>query len=255
MEQAHFIQTVTESIPELIGIFEIPSRKVLYWNHHPYLFTGFTTQDVVRMNPDERGNILVYPEDRQAVNEFYERLGNLKGGEVTEVEYRFKKKQDGEFWVHVKGAPFQVKDGKVLSTICISRDISEEKKAKQQIIRLQEETQSFLLKFSEVLQVAQTPAEVACAAVALLSERLDADRCYVTAVDTTNGNAEMIYQYFRQGLEPMPHSIRMSEFSEAANEMLNATMVLDDIAGDSRLTETTNSCSIRSILVLCSLPR
>src|SRR6218665_3343454 len=82
-EQSHFIKSITEAIPDLVGIFEIPSRKPLYWNHPPFILNEYTTEEVESMSSEERANRLVHPDYRQQLNDFYARIENLKAGETT----------------------------------------------------------------------------------------------------------------------------------------------------------------------------
>lgn len=136
IEQSHFIKGIAEAVPDLIAIFEIPSWEPLYYNRQPFAMTGFSIEEIAGMNNEERMNIVVHPDHRKDLNDFYTRLEQLKQGEVTDVEYRFHKKAAGEAWVHVKGMPFKVSDGKITQAICIVCDISEEKRIEREMLNL-----------------------------------------------------------------------------------------------------------------------
>lgn len=136
--QSHFINSVTKAVPDLISIVEMPSRKLLYFNHEPELMTGFTVQEVEKMSDEERLGYLVHPDDRPVLNAFYNQLEALAEGDIAKTEYRCRKKGGGPFWLHVRGMAFQRDgDGRLTQALVVGSDVSERKKAEQ---KLQEST-------------------------------------------------------------------------------------------------------------------
>lgn len=98
-----------------------------------------------------------------------------------------------------------------------------------------EEKQKFLLNFSDALRVAENERDIANVAVSLLTEKLRLDRCYITHLDIAGKQAETVYQFYKEGLHPVPNHVSLSKFPLTVNQALNGTLVFDDIERDNRL--------------------
>jgi PAS domain S-box-containing protein len=132
-ENKEFIEHVTNTMSEIISVVEVQSGKLVYSNRQPTEMTGYTTEEIRQMGIQDLMSILVHPDDRQALENYYNRLEALKDNSTVEVKYRFCKKGGGIFWFHVKGQVLRRDvNGRPTHTLHIGNDITEQKKAEEQ---------------------------------------------------------------------------------------------------------------------------
>ncbi|MGY3454033.1 PAS domain S-box protein [Bradyrhizobium sp. USDA 4353] len=112
---------------------------------------------------------------------------------------------------------------------CVSLfdDITERKKA-EAVQRESEERQEFLLKFSDSLRAQPDIDAIAYRAVGLLSEQLGLDRCYITYYRPDQDEADFPYQVGNTTVPPLPPKVRLSDFPEAYEQVLQKTFVVED---------------------------
>ena len=133
-ESKVLLEQITHTMPEIIWVLEIPSRKLSYFNRDPSSISDFTVDEIMSMTSEERLGYLVHEDDREAHQRYYEKLETLNDDEITSVEYRFRKKSGGTFWFHVKGKVFRRDtNGNPTHTLHIGSDITDRKKADEQL--------------------------------------------------------------------------------------------------------------------------
>lgn len=138
--QAHFITSVTETVPDMLSILELPSRKPIYTNTEPFYQQGFVSDEIKKMTPRER-QMLIHPDDRDALDSFFLNVTNLSNNDVVSLEYRAKNMNDEWVWFRVRSKVFErAVDGKVKSCINTIQNITAEKEAE---IRVQKSESRF----------------------------------------------------------------------------------------------------------------
>jgi len=131
--QALYISQVAQVVPEIITVVELPSRKILYSNNENLALNGFNREELLQMSLDERKQ-LVHPDDGPALGEYWDSFLSLADGETTMFEYRMRSIAGEWLWLHARGQVFERNaEGKPAKVLNVLQDITERKKAEQQI--------------------------------------------------------------------------------------------------------------------------
>jgi PAS domain S-box-containing protein len=72
----------------------------------------------------------------------------------------------------------------------------------------------------------------------MLAEELKLDRCYATAMYPAEDRVDVVQEFRRPDLAPMPSPLRFSDFPEAGKRAFDRTLIFNDIANDPELTDT-----------------
>ena len=104
-------------------------------------------------------------------------------------------------------------------------------------LRESEERQVFLLRLSDVLRAETSVAGVVRCGLAMLSERLSLDRCYVAHFRMAEDRVDVAEQIGNARTAPLPATIRLSDFPQAAQVAFERTLVIDDIPADPSLSD------------------
>ncbi|WP_276131791.1 PAS domain-containing sensor histidine kinase [Polluticoccus soli] len=105
-EQAHFINKVAETAPDLISVFNLLEQKLEYLNHKNSDVYGYSDEEMMDMER-ARQHALVHPDDRILVREYFERLANEPTDAAHIVEYRALDKDGRVQWFRSRGKVFK----------------------------------------------------------------------------------------------------------------------------------------------------
>lgn len=94
--------------------------------------------------------------------------------------------------------------------------------------REERERQDFLLRFSDTLRTEETVDAVAMRAIQLLFDQLRLDRCYIAYYRPEADEAIFPYQIGNDTVPPLPEMVRLSDFPEAYEQVLDQTFVIND---------------------------
>lgn len=120
--------------------------------------------------------------------------------------------------------------------IVLFDDITERKQA-EQALHEGEERQAFLLKLSDTLRATPDDA-IVDRAIGMLSDELGLDLCYAVTVQQEEDRADVLHQLRRRSDMPgVPAVIRLSDYPQAFLEWQERTLVSEDMANDSALTD------------------
>ncbi len=132
-EGRDFIQKVTASIPDFVFVYDVVQEKYIYYNHlldevkwpHVQPQAMHSLEDIIST---------VHPDYLQTLKSLHQDL--LKGNmNRYEIKLRIKGKQTYNRWVHLRvSAHKKDRQGKVLQTLGVVRDITREKQAEEQLI-------------------------------------------------------------------------------------------------------------------------
>lgn len=136
---ATILGQITNLMPDIITIIELPSRKILYSNSENLVLQGFNQEELAKMTLEEREK-LVHPDDLPALQKFYESfIPETKDDEVHVIKYRAINKQGETLTYFSRGKVFQRNaDGSVRSVLNIIQNVTEREKAEAEINRLKE---------------------------------------------------------------------------------------------------------------------
>lgn len=131
-EQAHFIQSTNEALPDILSVINIETNQIVYINHSFEERLGYTDEQIQNMNPPFFG--ILYQEDIAGVLAHFEEMKGASDGEVCEVEYRIKAADGSLHWFRDRNAVFKRdKAGVPIEKIGIAQDITERKKVEQEL--------------------------------------------------------------------------------------------------------------------------
>jgi PAS domain S-box-containing protein len=102
--------------------------------------------------------------------------------------------------------------------------------------KLREERQAFLLKLSDTLRGETAGPQIERVALDLLAAQLSVDRAYITTADYEKGENVVPAEARRGELPPLVGVFRHADFPESARSVNEGTLVIDDVAGDPRLS-------------------
>lgn len=139
-EQAHYLQRITETTPDMISIMELESKKFTFLNADTFKAHGFDAAEMSK-SPHEQNALMVHPDDRVLLNNYFGKLSSAASDdEIISVEYRARTKEEEWKWFLVRGKVFQRdKNQKPTHVLNVIENITEKKNAEQEIIRVKEE--------------------------------------------------------------------------------------------------------------------
>ena len=106
-------------------------------------------------------------------------------------------------------------------------DITERKVAERDL-RESEERKAFLLRFSDALRGEPNVDAVANQAIQMLAEQMGLDRCYITFYRPAGDEAVFPYQIGNDKVPRLPDKVRLSDFPQAYEQVLEKTLVIED---------------------------
>jgi PAS domain S-box-containing protein len=101
-------------------------------------------------------------------------------------------------------------------------------RAADEALRAREERQAFLLKLSDALRAEPDADAVANRAITLVLNQLRLDRCYITYYRPAEDAADFPYQIGNDTVPPLPATVRLSDFPDAYQQVLERTFVIED---------------------------
>ncbi len=128
LENRKFTQLVTDSIPDLLFVYDIEKWKIIYVNEGITSILGYLPEEVY--SSDRKGfEQMLHPDDlKRRINEMA-KMSNLKPGEVRETEFRIKDRNGKIHWLDVRDLFFKAdNNGKTMQALSICQDVTEKKK-------------------------------------------------------------------------------------------------------------------------------
>jgi len=105
--QGFFIQSILDTLPDLVALVHLPSGKLEYINSDPLLMLGYTTEEMITMDREKGPDHLVHADDLPALLSYYQHLSLLNDGQTAQIEYRSKHKNGTYVWLNLRGAIFR----------------------------------------------------------------------------------------------------------------------------------------------------
>ncbi|MDO1445437.1 PAS domain S-box protein [Rhodocytophaga aerolata] len=148
LEEQHFIKTLTDTSPDIISVYDLQERKNVYINKSYAELLGYTQQEVHQQRNAGSKSLadLIHPDDLSKAFSFLQDYRASNENTVKEIEYRVKDAAGKYRWMLARYNVFkQSEEGKVLQIIGISRDITDRKKAEEEIL----ENKRFIQQIAE----------------------------------------------------------------------------------------------------------
>ncbi|MBB6165563.1 PAS domain-containing protein [Rhizobium wenxiniae] len=207
-------RTLFESINEGFCIAErVPSARIdfRFLAVNPAFARQTGIADVVGRTMRE-----MVPEIGEADLERYDRVAN--GGKSESVT-AFVFDREYEIEASATGNAGQV--------ALLFHDVTMAKQA-ERTLRESEERQTFLLTLSDALRAEPDADAIAYRALTMLSDNLRLDRCYITYYRPADDAADFPYQIGNDTVPPLPVTVRLSDFPDAYQQVLEKTYVIND---------------------------
>ncbi|GHF53711.1 PAS domain S-box-containing protein [Deinococcus metalli] len=130
-------------------------------------------------------------------------------------------------WWEAVNAPLFTASGAVAAILHQVTEVTDVHRA-EEVLRQSQDRQAFLLRLSDALRAEASVDAVATRALALLTEQLRLDRCYVTHYHLDEDRADVTHQLGNERVSPLPDHFRLSDFPAAMRVVSDRTIVVDD---------------------------
>jgi PAS domain S-box-containing protein len=124
-DSQHFLRRLTETVPNLIYIYDLAANRNIYANRQVGELLGYTPEEARDLGADFLPTV-IHPEDWAATPEHIRRLLALGDGEVLEREYRMRRRDGGLGWFYGREMVFaRGPDGKPVQLLGSVLDITQ----------------------------------------------------------------------------------------------------------------------------------
>ncbi len=128
-ERERFIESITNSSPDVIYVFDFEKRRTIYTNRHMAAILGFTEAEAAAFETGVSGPGLLHPDDHELLPSKLERWKTAKDDEVIETEFRMRNKAGEWRWFLARDTVFRRdKNGKVIQSVGTAQDRTASKK-------------------------------------------------------------------------------------------------------------------------------
>lgn len=105
-ESQKFIQQITDTVPDIIYVFDFNEQYNIYLNQKISNILGYEIEEIQAMG-DTVLQRLVHPDDLERVMKYQASLMNLSNGEIAENEYRMRHANGEWRWLYSREAVFK----------------------------------------------------------------------------------------------------------------------------------------------------
>ncbi|MBG9378109.1 PAS domain-containing protein [Panacibacter sp. DH6] len=133
-EQAAYISRITETVPDMISIVELSTRKYEFINTRTFTSEGFNT-DELSAKPREELSQMIHPEDLHGLQAFFAKFYTMSDDEITHADYRARNNETESWrWFKVRGRVFKRNsEGVATHGLNVIQNITYQKEAEEKI--------------------------------------------------------------------------------------------------------------------------
>ncbi|MBD0257229.1 MAG: PAS domain S-box protein, partial [Cytophagales bacterium] len=132
-EKQRLIGRITDTIPDILYIYDLKAQRNVYANRRLPEVLGFSVEEVQAMR-DRFLALFTHADDYPRLLDAMQRLAMAADQDVVEVEYRIMDPQGNWHWFYDRATIFtRDPDGSVREVLGSSQDITERKRAQQQL--------------------------------------------------------------------------------------------------------------------------
>jgi PAS domain S-box-containing protein len=131
-ENQHFIEQITEQTPDIIYIYDVAKENNIYINKNFYKILGYSEQE----DPEASMKLLeeiIHPDDQDLFSDYENKIHDWHKEYIKEFEYRLKDVHGNWRWFYGREKEFQRAKNKIVSIIGVVSDITERKKAEEEL--------------------------------------------------------------------------------------------------------------------------
>ncbi|HEU4698758.1 MAG TPA: PAS domain S-box protein [Gemmatimonadales bacterium] len=203
------------------GIWVLDDRGVTtYVNHRMAELLGHPNGDIL-------GRPLADFLDAASRAEVQRGLAERPAG-PRRLDLRFRRKDGADLWTIVATSPILARDGAFVGTVGLVTDITERKRAEDQLRRSAERLRT-LHDIDQAVLAARSPAEIARAALGRLKRLVPVQRCSITLFDFAHDQVQVVAGY-TGGLPLAALPIPLSAFSSPEVLRRGVVRYVEDLA-------------------------
>lgn len=152
----HFIQTIADSSPNVLYIYDFEKQKTIYVNRQAVSFLGHLHKDTL-VSIDKLMLKITHPEDLEKITVQQQKLLAATDGDILEFEYRLKDSDEKWHWFYDRQMVFnRNKDGTVKQLLGVATDITKRKlveiEAQQKAVELEQTLRKLQLTQAQLIQ-------------------------------------------------------------------------------------------------------
>jgi PAS domain S-box-containing protein len=166
----------------------------------------------------------IEPDSRPGAKHTLSRRGSRPG---RSQDLRFRKRDGTELWGLVSSSPIQGKDGGLVGTVGMVTDITERKRAEEQLRRTADRL-AMLHDMDQAIVSAQSLAEIGRAALARMRRMVPCQRCLVVLFDFQSKEAQMIAG-FSAGMHLQPAPLPLGDLASSDTLRGGSVRYIEDL--------------------------
>ncbi|HVG16310.1 MAG TPA: PAS domain S-box protein [Chitinophagaceae bacterium] len=133
-EKDHFIRKIAESTPDIMTVFDLEKKQLLFINDGAAIMLGYSVEELKKMTHEERLIKLIHRDDAPYIEKIFKAVAAAPDDAIQTLEYRMTRADGTILWVSNRSRVFRRNaEGEAVQIISIVQDISEEKKHRQQL--------------------------------------------------------------------------------------------------------------------------
>lgn len=145
-DQKQFIQSVAETSPNVLYVYDIIAQCNRYANKEIYNMLGYTAAEIQKMGPAFIPSV-IHPDDLVNIPHHLAKLEASKEGEVLELNYRMRHRNGEWRWFQGRETVFKrTEEGKLREVLGVIQDITTHKRTQEAIRCLNEELEERVLQ-------------------------------------------------------------------------------------------------------------
>lgn len=155
MENPHFFEKISNSVPGIVAVYNIQTGKYIYANEAVHKILGYTPEEIIRGGLSFLSS-KVHPDDLPRISDENIQILKLANNKrfagkwdaaISPFEYRIKHKDGRWLWVKTDGSIFsRDKQGKVEYVLNITMDITASKETEENLIKIHDELEKEIYK-------------------------------------------------------------------------------------------------------------
>lgn len=133
-EQSHFITQITETVPDILNVYDLDIQRVIYSNRELLATLGYDVTDTQNLTLEKLLEPL-HEDDRSKMKNFMQRILSAADNDIIEVEFRAYDSHRQVNWFHTRASVFKRnKKGVPVQYISVTQNITENKAALKALI-------------------------------------------------------------------------------------------------------------------------